>query len=64
MRTQVRSSTPRLRPVACIGTEWKKICAGVTASRAVRQYLATLDDAAFRAASEVTPGLSLNAQDR
>jgi hypothetical protein len=30
----------------------------------MRQYLAILNDAAFRAASEVTPGLSLNAQDR
>jgi hypothetical protein len=47
-----------------MGTEWKKTCAGVTASRAMRQYLATLDDAAFRAAREVTPRLSLNAQDR
>ncbi len=37
------------------GTEWKKTCAGATASRAMREYLATLDDAAFGAASEVTP---------
>jgi transposase len=37
------------------GTEWKKTRAGETASRAVREYLATLDDAAFGAASEVTP---------
>src|SRR5579864_6248907 len=37
------------------GTEWKKTCAGETASRAMREYLATLDDAAFGAASEVTP---------
>ena len=28
---------------------------GETASRAMREYLATLDDAAFGAASEVTP---------
>jgi len=37
------------------GAEWKKIRAGETASRAMREYLATLDDAAFGAASEVTP---------
>ena len=37
------------------GTEWKKACAGETASRAMREYLATLDDAAFGAASDVTP---------
>jgi hypothetical protein len=37
------------------GTEWKKTCAPETASRAMREYLATLDDAAFGAASEVTP---------
>ena len=37
------------------GTEWKKTCAGETVSRAMREYLATLDDAAFGAASEVTP---------
>jgi hypothetical protein len=30
----------------------------VDAGRAIREYLATLDDAAFGAASEVTPGLS------
>lgn len=37
------------------GTEWKKACAGANASRALREYLETLDDAAFGAASEVTP---------
>jgi len=37
------------------GAEWKKICAPETASRAMREYLATLDDAAFGAATEVTP---------
>jgi len=37
------------------GTEWKNTCAGETASRAMKEYLATLDDAAFGAASEVTP---------
>jgi transposase len=37
------------------GTEWRKTCAGKTASRPRREYLATLDDAAFGAASEVTP---------
>ena len=37
------------------GAEWKKRCAGEAASRATREYLATLDDAAFGAASEVTP---------
>ena len=37
------------------GDEWRAddLCAG--AGRAVREYLATLDDAAFGAASEVTP---------
>ena len=29
------------------GAEWKKTCAGGTASRAMREYLAALDDAAF-----------------
>jgi transposase len=37
------------------GAEWKTTCVGETASRATREYLATLDDAAFGAASEVTP---------
>src|SRR5262252_8646376 len=37
------------------GTEWKKVCPGERASRATREYLATLDDTAFGAASEVTP---------
>jgi transposase len=37
------------------GSEWQKTCTGETASRAMREYLATLDDAAFGAASEVTP---------
>lgn len=37
------------------GAEWKKRCAGEAVSRATREYLATLDDAAFGAASEVTP---------
>jgi transposase len=37
------------------GTEWKKTGAGETATRALNEYLATLDDAAFGAASEVTP---------
>ena len=37
------------------GTEWKKTCLAETASRATREYLATLDDAAFGAASDVTP---------
>jgi transposase len=37
------------------GTQWKKTCAPDAASRAMREYLATLDDAAFGAASEVTP---------
>jgi hypothetical protein len=37
------------------GIEWKKMCPGAHASRAMREYLATLDDAAFGAASEVTP---------
>jgi len=37
------------------GTEWSKTCAGETASRPIRNYLASLDDAAFGAASEVMP---------
>ena len=34
------------------GTEWKKTCLVETASRATREYLATLDVAAFGAASD------------
>jgi hypothetical protein len=37
------------------GAEWNKACDPHSASRAVREYLATLDDAAFGAASEVMP---------
>ena len=37
------------------GPEWQKPGDPATASRAVREYLATLDDAAFGAASEVLP---------
>src|SRR5476651_451937 len=37
------------------GSEWQKTCDPETASRAAKEYLATLDDAAFGAASEVTP---------
>ena len=37
------------------GSEWQKTRDPETASRAVKEYLATLDDAAFGAASEVTP---------
>jgi transposase len=37
------------------GSEWEKGRDPATASRAVKEYLATLDDAAFGAASEVTP---------
>jgi transposase len=37
------------------GSEWKKTREPGTASRAVKEYLATLDDAAFGAASAVTP---------
>jgi hypothetical protein len=37
------------------GAEWTKERAAKDASRAVKEYLATLDDAAFGAASEVTP---------
>ena len=37
------------------GAEWNKERAAKDASRAVKEYLATLDDAAFGAASEVTP---------
>ncbi len=37
------------------GKEWDKKCDAGTASRAVKEYLATLDDAAFGAASDVVP---------
>ncbi len=37
------------------GSEWQKTCDRQTASRAMQEYLATLDDAAFCAASDVTP---------
>lgn len=37
------------------GTKWNKERAAKDASRAVKEYLATLDDAAFGTASEVTP---------
>lgn len=37
------------------GEEWKVDLPGAEAGHAVREYLATLDDAAFGAASEVTP---------
>jgi transposase len=37
------------------GSEWQKTCNPETASRAVKGYLATLDDAAFGAASDTTP---------
>jgi transposase len=37
------------------GSEWQKTRDPATASRAVKEYLATLDDAAFGAASEVIP---------
>ena len=37
------------------GSEWQKTCDPKAASRAMQEYLATLDDAAFGAASEVMP---------
>jgi transposase len=37
------------------GSQWQKTADPKTASRAVKEYLATLDDAAFGAASEVVP---------
>jgi transposase len=37
------------------GSTWKKTCIAETANRATREYLATLDHAAFGAASDVTP---------
>src|SRR5450755_2314100 len=37
------------------GSEWQKTCDPETASRAVKEYLATLDDAAFGAASDTAP---------
>jgi hypothetical protein len=42
------------------GAEWNKERAAKVASRAVREYLATLDDAAFGAASDVTPKFRLS----
>ena len=37
------------------GKDWDKRRDTATASRAVKEYLTTLDDAAFGAASDVTP---------
>ena len=37
------------------GSEWQKTCDPETASRAMQEYLATLDDVAFGAASDTTP---------
>src|ERR1700756_4589296 len=37
------------------GTQWSKVLDRQAVSRATKEYLATLDDAAFGAASEVTP---------
>jgi transposase len=37
------------------GSEWQKTCDPKAASRAMQEYLATLDDAAFGAASDTTP---------
>src|SRR5262245_50698439 len=37
------------------GCEWQKPSGAATASRAVKEYVATLDHAVFGAASEVTP---------
>ena len=37
------------------GSEWQRDVRFETAGRAVKEYLATLDDAAFGAASDVTP---------
>jgi hypothetical protein len=37
------------------GTQWNKELDTQAASRATKEYVATLDDAAFGAASEVTP---------
>ena len=37
------------------GTQWSKELDAQAVSRATKEYLATLDDAAFGAASEVTP---------
>jgi hypothetical protein len=37
------------------GSDWKKDHVRQAASRAMKEYLATLDDAAFGAASNVTP---------
>lgn len=38
-----------------LGSEWNKACDPETASRAVKDYLSSLDDAAFGAATDVVP---------
>src|SRR6185295_3883243 len=51
--TEISSAFAALMPA--MRADWKKTCLAETASRATREYLATLDDAAFGAASDVTP---------
>jgi hypothetical protein len=50
-RTMVDANKQRSIP----GTEWNKKRDSEAASRAVKEYLATLDDAAYGAATDVTP---------
>ena len=49
----IQADTNKQRSIP--GSEWQKTCDPETASRAMQEYLATLDDAAFGAASDVTP---------
>ncbi len=49
----IQTDTNKQRSIP--GSEWQKTCDPETASRAMHEYLATLDDAAFGAASDVTP---------
>ena len=49
----IEADANRQRSIA--GKDWDKECAPQRASRAVKEYLATLDDTAFGAATEVEP---------
>jgi hypothetical protein len=51
----VRGPSPGNKQLSIPGSEWSKELGAQAASRAAKEYLATLDDAAFGAASSVTP---------
>ncbi len=53
MQSLIQADANKQRSIP--GSEWQKTRDPETASRAVKEYLATLDDAAFGAASEVRP---------